>query len=99
VAKVNVNREWIVSELRQLLVALASPGEVALEHAPAGSCRPDELALDYDNFVHTFVGNFVAEISSQQRSALLGVDELLGSGSDPEQLAHAAFLTEQRRVS
>ena len=60
-----VNREWIVRELRELLIALASPGEVALEHAPPGSCRPDELALDYDNFVHAFVGNFSAETSVQ----------------------------------
>ena len=83
-----VNRQWNTSALRSLLQALASAGEVALAREPEGSCRADELALDYDNFVHAFVGNFGAELSAQQRSSLLRVDQLFGamSGADQPEL-------------
>ena len=54
---VEVNRQWIITELRGLLQALASSGDVALAYEPVGSIRADELGLDYDNFVHAFVGN------------------------------------------
>jgi hypothetical protein len=80
-----VDREWIVRELRALLVALASPGQVALGHEPRGSCRPDELALDYDNFVHAYLNNFSPEISAHQRSALLRVDALFSAMSEGRQ--------------
>jgi len=80
-----VNREWISSELRSLLQALASTGEVALAYASEGSCRPDELALAYDNFVHAFVGNFGAGLSARQRSSLLRVHELFRAMSDTDQ--------------
>ncbi|HEX6884045.1 MAG TPA: hypothetical protein VF530_11755 [Planctomycetota bacterium] len=80
-----VDREWLASELRRLLLAVASPGEAALEHAPAGSCRPDELALDHENFARALVAAFASELSDPQRRALLHVDELLGAMSGPHQ--------------
>lgn len=82
---VEVNREWITSELRSLLQALASTGEVSLAHEPAGSCRADELALDYNNLVHAFVGNFGAELSAEQQASLLRVDVLFDAMSRPVQ--------------
>lgn len=42
---VGPNRTFLVSELHRLLVRLARSGEEALEQAPEGSYRPDELAL------------------------------------------------------
>ena len=93
-----INREWIASELCQLLVALASPGDIALDHSPPGSCRPDELALDYDNFVHAFVGNFPDEISTQQRDALLLVNALFAAMSDEDLWTEAAVVSHSRWV-
>ncbi len=71
-----VHREWLTNQLRNLLRALASPGEVALSYEPDETCRADELALDYDNFVHALIGNFGVECTAEQRASLLRVDEL-----------------------
>lgn len=81
------------------MVALASPGQVALEHTPARSCRPDELALDYENVVHAFVGNSSTETSAPQRSALLRVDKLIGAmigGQRSDLWTESAVITHRR---
>lgn len=80
-----VHREWTAGEPGGLLVDLASPGQVALGNEPAGSCRPDELAVDCDNFVPAYVSNFSAEMSVPQRSALLRADALFGAMSGEHQ--------------
>lgn len=67
-----VHREWIAGEPGGFLVS---------RERAAGSCRPDELAVDCDNFVPAYVSNFSAEMSVPQRSALLRVDALFGAMS------------------
>lgn len=76
-----VNRKFLQLELHALLKALASAGPVALDYAPQGSCRPDELALDYDNYLRAFVGNFGETLTAAQRERLARVDALFGAMS------------------
>lgn len=69
-----VNREWLFRELRHSLALLAANGETALAGLPDGCCKPDELALDFDNFRAVVVGNFSAELPPALVAALADVD-------------------------
>ncbi len=73
-----VNREWLFRELRQSLRLLAANGVVALAGMPDGCCKPDELALDFDNFWAAVVGNFAAELPPELVSAHAAVDAAFG---------------------
>lgn len=73
-----VNREWVFRELRRSLVLLASDGDSALSGVPEGRLKPDELALDYDNFRAAVVGNFAAELPTRLVDALTAVSAALG---------------------
>lgn len=75
------NREFLESETRRTLISLASPRPEALSRVPAGTCRPDELALEFDDVVHAFVGNSGEEVSDLARVALARVDSLLDAMS------------------
>jgi hypothetical protein len=46
---------------------------------PDGCCKPDELALDFDNFRSAVVGNFGAELAPELLTALASVDAALRS--------------------
>ncbi|MCB9892123.1 MAG: hypothetical protein H6833_10785 [Planctomycetes bacterium] len=72
-----VDVEWITRELQSSLRLLAADGPEALACLPDGCLKADELALDYDNFLHAYLGNVGDVVSSAQRAALLRVDELL----------------------
>lgn len=87
-----MSRAFLQSELHALLRALAGPGRVALEHEPEGACRPDELALDFDNYCGAFLGNFGEALTSAQRDHLARLDALFNAmrGQD-----NAALWTEQ----
>jgi len=74
-----VNREWLFRELRQSLGLLAADGDTALAGVPAGCYKPDELALDFDNFRSAVVGNFADELPPELVAALARVDEELGT--------------------
>jgi hypothetical protein len=84
----SVDRAWVLGELRKSLQALSRDGRAALESAPLGSCKADELALDYENFVSVALGSFADEFTPEQVSALRHVDDLLSamSGTDHEDL-------------
>src|SRR5207248_2106727 len=73
------NREWLLRELRRSLSLLAADGDDALAGVPAGCCKPDELALDFDNFRAAVVGNFAAELPPELVTALAEVDAVFGS--------------------
>ena len=51
---------------------------MALAGAPEGSCKPDELALGFDNFRAAVIGNFAAELPPRLVAALSEVDAALG---------------------
>ena len=68
------DKEWLQRSLRHALHALAQPGEVALEMMPVGTVRPDELALNYDNFFMAFTGSCPDELSRSQLQHLVRVN-------------------------
>jgi hypothetical protein len=74
----DVNREWLFRSLRDSLRLLAADGETALDGVPDGCCKPDELALDFDNFRAAVVGNFAAELPPELMAALAEVDAAFG---------------------
>ena len=92
----NVDHKWIARELRNALKALASPGSQALASVSDGTVKADELALDYDNFMHAYLGNFRDEISQSQRDALLAIDAMLQGISGRE---NAELWTEEAVVN
>lgn len=61
-----INRPWITDRLKQSLQLLACPPEIQLGKFPSLVHAPDEMALDFDNFRSAFVGNFRAELTSEQ---------------------------------
>jgi hypothetical protein len=75
----SADREWLFRELRRSLHLLAAEGDVALAGVPDGCCKPDELALDFDNFRSAVVGNFADELPSELVVALAEVDAALAS--------------------
>jgi hypothetical protein len=88
----SVDRTSLLEGLRTSLKALSEEGATAISSVPQGSCRPDELALDYDNFLSAVLGNFVREFTPEQVSALRHVDDLLSAMSGP---AHRDLWTEE----
>ena len=90
------DRMWLSESLRQSLEALALPGERALARMPAGTVRADELALEYDHYFTAYRGNFSADLSASQLSALSTVHGLLGEMSGH---ANAVLWTEQAVIS
>jgi hypothetical protein len=73
-----VNREWLFRELRRSLSLLAAEGATALAGMPDGCCKPDELALDFDNFGVAVVGNLATELPPALVTALAAVDAAFG---------------------
>ena len=69
-----VNREWLFRSLRDSLRLLAADGATALAGVPGGCCKPDELALNFDDFRSAVVGNFAAELPPELLAALADVD-------------------------
>jgi hypothetical protein len=72
-----VNREWLFRQLRHSLSLLAADGDTALASMPEACCKPDELALDFDNFRTAVVSNFIAELPPELVAALAEVDAAL----------------------
>jgi hypothetical protein len=73
-----INREWLFRELRRSLTLLAAEGDTALTGVAAGCCKPDELALDFDNFRAAVIGNFATELPPALATALADVDAAFG---------------------
>jgi hypothetical protein len=69
-----VNRPWIAERLMQSLQLLACPPEIQLGKFPPFVHAPDEMALDFDNFRSAFVGNFRADLTSEQLHYLELID-------------------------
>ena len=64
------DREWVISEFKQSLCALAADGLVALATQPPESVRADELALEFDHFHTIAISNIGSEFTEQQLEAL-----------------------------
>jgi hypothetical protein len=79
-----VDRDWLFRGLQASLRALALPGQEALATQPDGMCKADELALDYDHFLISVLGNFADEFTEAQAAALRRVDEALTEMSGPD---------------
>ena len=86
-----LERPLLVGELRKSLHALARDGGDALAGAPEGSCKADELALDYSNDLAAALGSFAGEFTAEQQTALRRVDDLLSAMSGPD---HRALWTD-----
>jgi hypothetical protein len=72
-----VDRGWLFRELHRSLTLLAADGDTALAGLPGRCCKPDELALDFDNFWSAVVGNFAAELTPELVTALAAVNAAL----------------------
>ena len=86
-----LERPSLIGELRKSLHVLAHDGRDALACAPEGSCKADELALDYSNDLAAALGNFAREFTAEQQAALRRVDDLLSAMSGPN---HGALWTD-----
>src|SRR5262245_47075534 len=64
------NRKWLFRKLRHSLSLLAADGQTALAGVPDGCCKPEELALDFDNFRSAVLDSFAAELPPELVVAL-----------------------------
>jgi hypothetical protein len=74
-------REWLFRQFQSALRALAADGEAALSTLRENCARPDELALDFDNYMKATVGNFRSEFSAVQLETLSRISIELGGMS------------------
>lgn len=74
---------FLLGELKRSLQALACDGRQALASVPEGSCKADELALNYSNHLSAALGN-IGYFTTEQQRALRRVDDLLSAISGPE---------------
>jgi hypothetical protein len=88
----SVNREWLFRELRRSPRLLAADGDAALVEVPDGCCKSDELAMDFDNFRSTVVGNVADSLPSELLAGLAEVDAAL-SGIHREDWSEEAVRT------
>jgi hypothetical protein len=63
-----------MERLMQSLQLLACPPEIQLGKFPPFVHAPNELALDFDNFRSSFVGNFRTELTTEQLHSLELID-------------------------
>ena len=83
--------EQCMQQFKWALQALAQPAEVQLSLFPEFVCKPDELALDFDNWLKWFVSNQVEADLGRKREALDAIDRFFHAVSRP---SHAEFWTE-----
>ena len=77
--------------LRAAVSELARPAGTTLASKPAGSPRPDELALAFDDAYTTYISNAADLPTEPQLLALQALDSALSAMSGP---ANAALWTE-----
>jgi hypothetical protein len=77
--------------LRSAVQDLALPPELGLARKGAGTHRPDELALEFDDVYAAFVSNAATLPTEKQLLALQALDSALAAMSGPE---HASLWTE-----
>jgi hypothetical protein len=65
-----VDRIWLRERVKNSIQLLACPPEIQLGHFPDFVHPPDELALEFDDFLEAFVSNCRAEITDEQLSCL-----------------------------
>lgn len=87
-----IKPKFILDGLRNVLQALAAPGDVTLALVPDGTVKADELALDFDNFGRAALESLESELTQAQRESLIVVDRLLSAMSG---VRHADLWTEE----
>jgi hypothetical protein len=70
--------------LRSAVQDLALPPELGLSRKAAGTHRPDELALEFDDVYSAFVSNAAVLPTEEQLLALQALDSALAAMSGPE---------------
>jgi len=75
------DRDAIFSSIEEALQLLACPAPVQLQLFPDFVCVTDEFALDFDNWQSVIIGNFGAELTSEQLGCLKAIDERFTSHS------------------
>jgi hypothetical protein len=98
-----LDRDWLFRELRRSLALLAADGDTALAGLPYGCCKPDELALDFDNFRAAVVGNFASELPPDLLATLAEVDDAFvrapgDAWSEEAVLSHPAWAVIRERA-
>ena|SRR5687767_10551833 len=71
----DVDRDWLRRSLREQLELLAASADQTLARLANGCVKADELALDFDNFHHAYVGNFGGALSPDARAALHAIQQ------------------------
>src|SRR5262245_51964691 len=77
-APMGLGRDRLFGGLVPLPSLLAAGGHAPLARLPEGCCKPDELALDFDNFRAAVVGNFASELPPRALAALAEVNDAFG---------------------
>jgi hypothetical protein len=73
----DIDRLGIFERLKYSIQRLACPAEVQLNLLPSFVCRPDELALDFDQWRLAAVSNFRSELTAGQLLCLDAIDGTL----------------------
>ena len=69
------DRDGIYEHAKHALQLLACPAETQIRLLPLFVCVTDELALDFDHWKRTLVGNFASEMTAEQIASLTRIDE------------------------
>jgi hypothetical protein len=69
------NREGIFNRTMEALQLLACPASVQIQSLPSFVCVTDELALDFNHWQDTLIGNFGSELTRGQIEILTAINE------------------------
>jgi hypothetical protein len=85
----------IFERLKHSVQLLASSAEVQLQYLPAGVCKADELALEFDQWREVALHNYDGDLTPGQRSSLNALNERLDwlTKNGPEHWTEAAVRT------
>lgn len=87
-----LNAPWVWIRLKHSLQALALSSDVQLSLFPDFVGKPDELALDFDNFFHVIFTNDEFVLTEQQQDSLLVIQ---GSLDSMTEMGDAELWTEE----
>ena len=85
------NPQFIASEFRDTVEALAADGDTALARLPDNCCKADELACQFDDLRLPFLALFSAHLSASEKRLIEDLDGLLEAMSGPQ---HSELWTE-----
>ena len=86
------NPQFIASELKDTVEALAADADVALARLPDNCCKADELACQFDDFRLPFLAHFSSRLPTSEKQLLEELNALLESMSGHQ---HSELWTEE----